>query len=74
MTRMNHGGIPLKGDRVQIYEDPMTRQKPEGIAIVIKVLKTEEIDKCVRHSRIKCRFESDAPGDTVERVYVWAAD
>lgn len=46
-----------------IYQDPYTKEKPEGEATIRQVLSEDE-DGALTEYRVKCRFEN---GDLAER-------
>ena len=51
-----------KGTKVTVYEDPITKQKPEGQAEIIEHVETFDLDRYVVH------FEGDEPGFHVVRT------
>lgn len=53
-----------KGDKVMIYEDPITEQKPEGVATLIKELSR---DTGYGLSCWEVRFDGDDPSETFGR-------
>lgn len=55
-----------KGDKVRIFEDPITRQKPEGMATLIKLEFVS--DSVPRAERWRVRFEGDEPNETYSRT------
>ena len=44
------------GQRIEIFQDPITRKKREGWGTVVKVLKRDFLDGFVR---VKVRFDGD---------------
>ncbi len=63
---LNTASVPMlqKGDRVIVYDDPLTKRRPEGTAFLVGRVNhftSEELQ------RWKVHFESDDEGVTVER-------
>lgn len=53
-----------KGDRVMVYEDPVTKKRPEGSAVVVKVLR-QTLDDLGAYVTI--RFDPEKLGYEGER-------
>ena len=70
----NPVNLRAPGDRVTIYEDPMSGHMPEGNATLVR--RTATASRCgwIHGSPIErwdVQFDDDTPGDTVERTIVF---